>query len=73
MRLVAFGGSPQPTHAVDVTDTFEAGVRSLACHEVYLRHLGGAMASPEDFLRGGAEAAGARLGVPLATAFEVIA
>lgn len=73
VRFVAFGGSPEPTHAVDVTATFEEGVASLACHEVYLRHLGGAMASPDEFLRANAEAAGARLGVPLATTFEVIA
>ncbi len=71
-RFVAFSGSPQPTHGVDTTATFEAGVRSLECHRVYLDHLGGAMASPADFLRSGAEAAGARLGVPLAATFEVI-
>ncbi|MGH9085127.1 MAG: PIG-L deacetylase family protein [Acidimicrobiales bacterium] len=72
VRLVAFSGSPQPTHAVDVTDTFEAGVRSLACHAVYLQNLGGDMASADDFLRRSAAATGPRLGVELATAFEVI-
>jgi LmbE family N-acetylglucosaminyl deacetylase len=72
VRFVAFGGSPQPTHAVDVTDTFDAGVRSLECHKVYLEHLGGDMASAGDFLRQAAEATGPRLGVPLATAFEVV-
>jgi LmbE family N-acetylglucosaminyl deacetylase len=71
-RFVAFSGSPQPTHAVDITDTFDAGVRSLECHRVYLEHLGGDMASAGDFLRRAAEATGPRLGVPLATAFEVI-
>lgn len=71
-RWVAFGGSPQPTHAVDVTDTFDVGVRSLECHRAYLDALGGDMASPESFLRGGAEAAGERFGVPLATTFELI-
>ena len=72
VRFVAFNGSPQPTHAVDVTDTFEAGVRSLECHRVYLEHLGGDMASAGDFLRQAAEATGPRLGVPLASAFEVV-
>jgi LmbE family N-acetylglucosaminyl deacetylase len=72
VRFVAFSGSPQPTHAVDITDTLSAGVRSLECHKVYLEHLGGDMASAGDFLRQAAEATGPRLGVPLATAFEVI-
>jgi hypothetical protein len=39
---------------------------------VYLEHLGGDMASAGDFLRRAAEATGPRLGVPLATAFEVV-
>jgi len=57
---------------VDVTDTFDAGVRSLACHRVSLDNLGGEMATPDAFLRGPATAAGPRLGVALATTFEVI-
>ena len=72
VRLVAFNGSPQPTHAVDVTDSFDAGVASLRCHELYLSHLEGDMADPDAFLRRAAEATGPRLGVELATAFEVI-
>lgn len=72
VRFVAFNASPEATHAVDVTDSFEAGVRSLECHRAYLDALGGAMADPETFLRGNAEAAGRRLGVALATTFEVV-
>jgi LmbE family N-acetylglucosaminyl deacetylase len=72
VRFVAFNGSPQPTHAVDVTDTFEAGVRSLSAHAVYLEHLGGGMADPDTFLRGNAEATGRSIGVELATSFELI-
>jgi LmbE family N-acetylglucosaminyl deacetylase len=72
VRFVAFSGSPEPTHAVDVTDTFDLGVRSLECHAAYLDALGGEMADPEAFLRRGAEAAGRRLGVPLAAAFELV-
>lgn len=72
VRFVAFNASPQPTHAVDTTATFDVGVRSLAAHRAYLEGLGGPMASPEAFLRGAATAAGARQGVPMATTFELI-
>ena len=72
MRFTALSGSPDATHAVDVTDTFDAGVRSLSSHRVYLEHIGGAMSSPEEFLRAGATQVGERLGVDLAAAFEVI-
>jgi LmbE family N-acetylglucosaminyl deacetylase len=41
VRFVAFSGSPQPTHAVDTTATFDDGVRSLACHRTYLANLEG--------------------------------
>ncbi len=70
VRFTAFNASPEPTHAVDVTDTFETGLRSLACHRTYLEHLGGE--SPEGFLRQAAEQNGRRLGVPLAVTFEEI-
>jgi len=72
VRFVAFSGSPQATHGVDTTTTFETGVRSLECHRVYLDNLGGAMADPADFLRGMAASAGRRLGVDLAATFEII-
>lgn len=72
VRFTAFGASPMATHAVDTTDTFEVGVRSLEAHRVYLDNLGGDMADPATFLRGAAEAAGRRLGVELAAAFEVV-
>ena len=72
VRFVAFSGSPQPTHGVDTTDTFDVGVASLAAHHVYLEHLGGDMASPDEFLRGAATAGGERLGTPLAATFEII-
>ena len=49
-----------------------AGLRSLQCHRVYLENLGGDMASPESFLREAAASAGSRLGVELATTFEVV-
>jgi LmbE family N-acetylglucosaminyl deacetylase len=71
-RLVAFSGSPQPSHAVDVTGHLDAGIESLRRHEVYLSNLGGDMADPGAFLRTNAEQAGPRLGVALATTFELV-
>ena len=73
VRFAAFNASPEPTHAVDVTGTFDAGLASLACHRTYLDALGGDHSSPDAFLRQTAEATGARLGVALAAGFEVIA
>jgi LmbE family N-acetylglucosaminyl deacetylase len=72
VRFAAFSGSPEPTHAVDVTDTFDAGVESLSCHRTYLEHLGGDMASPDEFLRAPASSIGATFGVDLATSFEIV-
>lgn len=71
VRLVAFSGSPQPTHAVDVTDTLDAGIASLECHRTYLDGLD-TPTDPDSFLRGSAQATGPRLGVELATSFEVL-
>lgn len=72
VRFVAFSGSPEPTHAVDVGATFDAGVRSLMCHKAYLAALHGDMADPAAFLRSAAEATGPRVGVAMAAAFEVV-
>jgi LmbE family N-acetylglucosaminyl deacetylase len=72
VRHVAVTGSPQPTHAADVTDTFDKGVESLRAHSAYLAGLGDhPLADPEAFLRQIAEATGERAGVPMAVAFEV--
>ena len=72
VRFVAFNASPEPSHAIDTTDTFDVGVRSLAEHRTYLENLGGDMGSPDGFLRDAAEAAGADFGVGLATTFEIV-
>ena len=69
---MAFNASPEPTHAVDTTDTFDVGVRSLAVDRHVLENLGGDMSSPEGFLRDAAEAAGSEFGVGLAATFEII-
>ncbi len=72
VKFIAFSGSPETTHAVDVSETFAAGVESLLCHKVYLENLSGEMASPDAFLRGPATSIGAAFGVDLAAAFEII-
>jgi LmbE family N-acetylglucosaminyl deacetylase len=72
VRFVAFSGSPAATHAVDVTDHLRAGVASLACHASYLAGLGETEADAEQRLRSAAEASGPRLGVDLATTFELV-
>ena len=72
VRIVAFNASPEPSHAVDITDTFDAGLRSLECHRVYLENLNGESGDPARFLREAATASGKRFGVELATTFEVV-
>jgi LmbE family N-acetylglucosaminyl deacetylase len=67
VRLVAFAASPEPTHVVDVTATWEQGEASLAEHRAYLDAVG-----PPDFLRPMAEAAGREAGCELAVSWEVI-
>jgi LmbE family N-acetylglucosaminyl deacetylase len=71
VRLVAFNASPNATHAVDVTDTIDAGVASLACHRTYLENLD-EPTDPDTFIRENAQAAGPRLGVTCAAIFEVL-
>jgi LmbE family N-acetylglucosaminyl deacetylase len=74
VRHVLVLASPRCGHAVDIEEVFDRGVASLRAHKAYLEALGGAMADAEQFLRGSAEEAAARLpGTRLATAFEVIA
>jgi len=71
-RYAAFNGSPEPTHAVDVTGFLDRGIASLREHRLYLEGLGGDMADPDAFLRRAAEGVGARQGVEHAVAFEVV-
>jgi LmbE family N-acetylglucosaminyl deacetylase len=66
-------GSPLATHAVDVTDHFEAGVASLQAHDAYLKGLGdNAMAEPREFLESIARATGTRFGCRFAVSFEAV-
>lgn len=71
VRYAALLASPHATHAVDVRDTFDAGVESLRRHEAYLAGLGGDT-DPEVFLRRMAEAEGERFGGSLAVSFELL-
>ncbi|MFG2500679.1 PIG-L deacetylase family protein [Streptomyces sp. NPDC048441] len=39
VRYLAVANSPNPTHAVDVTDSLEAGIDSLQAHRAYIEGL----------------------------------
>jgi LmbE family N-acetylglucosaminyl deacetylase len=64
-------GSPLSGHAVDTTDTFDAGVASLEAHRAYIDGLGWEHFDPREFLEGRARATGQRMKVPMAAPFEV--
>jgi LmbE family N-acetylglucosaminyl deacetylase len=70
VRLVAFGGSPQPTHYVDISAHLDLGIASLREHAAYLAGLGDDF-DPDSFLRGFARAAGEEVGCEYASTFEV--
>ncbi|MGB5759116.1 MAG: PIG-L deacetylase family protein [Acidimicrobiales bacterium] len=72
VRWIAYASSTAPTHAVDVTDSFDAGVASLECHRTYIEALADPDFDPDSFLRANAAAAGASLGVQLAVTFELV-
>ncbi len=57
VSMVLIGGSPQPTHAVDVTGFLEKGIASLKEHQVYIENLQGDF-DPEAFLSQVARATG---------------
>ena len=68
---VLVAGSPQATHAIDVSDTVDLAIASLAEHKLYLEGLGDhPMADPE-FLRWLLADTGAKLGVDAAVGVEV--
>ncbi len=71
VKLALVAGSPQATHALDVSAGVDLAVASLREHRAYLDGLGEhPMADPE-FLRAFLEQTGARVGVPAALAVEV--
>src|SRR3954447_10192383 len=63
-------GSPMATHAVDTTDTFDAGVQSLKAHSAYIDGLGWENWDPREFLEGMARATGQRLRGAVAAPLE---
>ncbi|MYV99539.1 PIG-L deacetylase family protein [Streptomyces sp. SID3343] len=72
VRAVWAAGSPDAGHAVDTTEDFDLGVRSLEAHGAYLAGLGpNGMADPREFLEGMGRMAGTRLGTRFAVSFEV--
>jgi LmbE family N-acetylglucosaminyl deacetylase len=70
VRRVAVGGSPHPTHFVDVGATIDAGIASLREHAAYIDGLGTDF-DPDAFLRGNARSAGEAAGCEYATTFQV--
>lgn len=73
VRWVAVAGSPEPTHAVDVTDTMDRAIAALAEHRAYLQALSDQ--PPEEYARelldGFATQMGKRFGGRKANAFEL--
>ena len=65
-------GPPTRRHAVDVTDSFDAGLASLHEHRAYLAGLGPDAPDPAEMLEGMARQAGTQLGVPMAVSMEVL-
>ncbi len=72
VRQVWAASSPNAKHAVDTTDSFEAGVASLEAHSAYLAALGDVMADAREFLEAVARSVGTGLGTRYAAAFEVL-
>ncbi|MGX1116750.1 LmbE family N-acetylglucosaminyl deacetylase [Streptomyces ambofaciens] len=70
---VAMANSPQPTHAVDVTDHLEAGIASLEAHSAYLGGLNPPVTSVAEPMKAFAELVGRRFGGRPAVALEIIA
>lgn len=71
VREVWAAASPEATHGVDTTATFDAGVASLEAHAAYIEGLGWEDFDAREFLEGFGRAVGQRMGVALATSFEV--
>jgi LmbE family N-acetylglucosaminyl deacetylase len=73
-RWVAVAGSPQPTHAVDTTDTLDLAVLSLAAHRSYIEALSGQQpeAYAREFLTRASSGVADRFGGRAAVSFELI-
>lgn len=73
-RWVAVAGSPQPTHAVDTTDTLDLAVQSLAAHRSYIEALSDKQpeAYAREFLTRASSGVADRFGGRAAVSFELI-
>jgi LmbE family N-acetylglucosaminyl deacetylase len=71
VRHVAVCATPDPTHAVDVTDWIDAGVASLREHVAYLAGLGDGGTDPDAFLRDSAMQLAPRFGGRAAVGVEL--
>ena len=73
VKYVAIGGSPNASHGVDISGTFDAGVASLEAHRAYLEGLGDhPMADARGVLEWIADMNAPRFGGKRATAFELM-
>ena len=74
LRFALFNGSPEATHAVDVTETIDLGVASLREHRAYLEGLSSDTNGfePDSFLRDMARSIGPSIGVDAAVSFELV-
>lgn len=73
VRHVVMANSPEPTHAVDVTDTLELGIASLEAHRAYLGGLTPPVTDVRAPMTGYAELIGKRFGGRPAVALESVA
>ena len=71
VKMALVTGSPNRTHAVDVTDFVDKGVASLEEHRVYIENLGRDF-DPDIFLRMNLNAIGDRFGCDYAVAFQML-
>ena len=71
VRAVWEAASPESGHGVDTTDSFDAGVASLAAHAAYIDGLGWENWDPREFLEGFGRQVGQMMGVAFATSFQV--
>jgi LmbE family N-acetylglucosaminyl deacetylase len=71
VREVWAAGSPQSNQAVEITETFDAGVESLRAHRAYIDGLGWENFDAREFLEGSGRQSGQALGVGFAATFEV--
>ncbi|GAB3555619.1 LmbE family N-acetylglucosaminyl deacetylase [Actinopolyspora lacussalsi] len=72
VKHVAIASSPNPTHAVDITETLDQAVASLEAHSAYLSSLGPAMSDVRTPLTNFAKLTGERFGNRPAIAFELL-